>query len=151
MKKYILTLCIIALTTVTGCDKGAHSPRGFSLPEGDAVRGEKVFLDSGCLSCHTMKGYDRSEVDKDPKIAVALGGDVNRIKTYAELVTSVINPSHKLAKGYQEDVIQEQGVSKMPNYNDVLKVSQLIDLVMFLQSHYELKVYNRTHYPNIYP
>jgi hypothetical protein len=35
----------------------------------------------------------------------------------------------------------------MTNYNDAITVSQLIDLVAFLQSHYTLREYDRTFYP----
>ena len=43
-----------------------------------------------------------------------------------------------------------EGESKMKNYNDVLTVKQLIDLVAFLQSRYELQPYEPTDYP-VYP
>ena len=61
--------------------------------------------------------------------SIKLGGEVARIKTYGELVTSIINPSHKLAKGYPpEAVASEEGQSKMKNYNDVMTVSQLLSV-----------------------
>ena len=41
MKYTPLIVCLIALT---GCDKGVDSPRGFSLPEGNAEQGKTVFL-----------------------------------------------------------------------------------------------------------
>ena len=69
-----------------------------------------------------------------------------RIKTYGELVTSIINPSHRLAKGYAEANVAMEGKSNMTVYNDVMTVRELIDLVAFLQSHYELRVYDHTVY-----
>ena len=38
----------------------------------------------------------------------------------------------------------------MTVYNDVMTVSQLIDIVTFLQSHYELRPYEPTPYPDYY-
>ncbi|MCA9231605.1 MAG: hypothetical protein KDA57_13220 [Planctomycetales bacterium] len=81
------------------------------------------------------------------QVVVALGGKVSQIKTYGELVTSIINPSHRFAKGYTPGEVAVEGESKMTNYNDVMTVSQLIDLVAFLQAHYEIREYEPTHYP----
>jgi hypothetical protein len=38
----------------------------------------------------------------------------------------------------------------MTVYNDVMTVSQLIDIVAFLQAHYELRPYEPTPYPDYY-
>ncbi len=86
------------------------------------------------------------ELDKE----VSLGGDVARISTYGELVTSIINPSHKLAGGYLPAVISTNGESKMTNDNDAMTVQQLIDLVAFLQSRSALKPQVPTEYPMLY-
>ena len=76
---------------------------------------------------------------------------MTRIQTYGELVTSIINPSHRLARGYAvEEIASEEGESEMKNYNDVMTVSELIDLVTFLQSHYSLREYEITRYPLYY-
>ena len=42
---------------------------------------------------------------------VELGGNITKVKSYGELVTSIINPSHDLAKGYAEEVVSEDGES----------------------------------------
>ena len=41
----------------------------------------------------------------------------------------------------------ELGESRMVVYNDVMTVTQLIDLVAFVQSSYVLAPYNPSHYP----
>jgi hypothetical protein len=43
--------------------------------------------------------------------------------------------------------VATDGASQMRNYNDVMTVAQLADLVTFLQSHYTLVPYEPTHYP----
>lgn len=144
MNKNLIFILLLAVVGLTGCEP---SSTGFSLPAGNVANGEKVFLTMQCLECHTMEGFERPESAAERAAAsVALGGKVKRIKNYAELVTSVINPSHQIAEGYELDVIQYEGQSIMPNYNDALTVTQLIDLVTFLESHYELEPYEPTLY-----
>jgi hypothetical protein len=72
---------------------------------------------------------------------VTLGGEVTRVKTYGELVTSIINPSHRLARGYPTEEVSAAGESLMAlaYLNDVMTVQQLIDLVAFLQARYEVR------------
>ncbi|OIN08063.1 c-type cytochrome [Oceanisphaera psychrotolerans] len=135
---FIISLVALGLS---GCDQ---SSKGFSLPPGDIQRGEQLFVDLQCLSCHTLEGYERPEGAQE--LSVGLGGQVKSLKTYAELVTSVINPSHQLAKGYDTSTIQVEGTSVMPVYNDVITVSELVDLVAFLESKYELEPYDQTTY-----
>ncbi|PSW06578.1 c-type cytochrome [Photobacterium lipolyticum] len=144
MNKNLIFILLFAVAGLTGCEP---SSTGFSLPAGNVVNGEKVFLTMQCLECHTMEGFDQPESAVERATAsVALGGEVKRIKNYAELVTSIINPSHQIAEGYELDVIQYEGQSIMPSYNDALTVTQLIDLVTFLESRYELEPYEPTLY-----
>ncbi|MCA9111959.1 MAG: c-type cytochrome [Planctomycetaceae bacterium] len=140
-------VCLIVLTSLLGCEPGPKSGSGFTLPDGDVKRGEEAFVSLKCHACHDVKGVELPEVELDLEQEVVLGGEVPHISTYGELVTSIINPSHKLAKGYIPDVISTEGESKMINYNDAMTVQQLIDLVAFLQSHYRLRPQVPTEYP----
>lgn len=149
MKVLIIVICISCLFS---CARGPESPYGFSLPEGNSKHGEQVFLTYNCLACHSLKGYESENVKTEITRRVALGGDSKKVTTYAELLTSVINPSHKLAEGYSlEEISDENGKSKMWNYNDIMKVSELIDLVAFLQPHYTIKPFTQTEYTIYYP
>ena len=136
----------LVFAILASCDLGPDSPRGFSLPEGDVEAGKAVLLKYQCLSCHTLEGVEQEDVVKSSEISVKLGGKSTVVKTYAELVTSVINPSHKIATRYPVTMVQEKGVSKMKVYNDVMTVTELVDLVQFLQTKYELVSYRRTNY-----
>ncbi|MEY8200285.1 MAG: cytochrome C, partial [Colwellia sp.] len=92
-----------------------------------------------CLACHHINGLEPLPgLNDNPEFSVFLGGKSTKVKTYADLLTSVINPSHKFARGYKLDSIQSDGVSKMTVYNDVMTVTELVNLVTFLQSNYEL-------------
>jgi len=74
---------------------------------------------------------------------------VTKIKTYGQIITGIINPSHDLAKGYAEEVVSEGGESNMYNYNRYMTVQELIDIVMFLQPHYDVVVPNTLY--RVYP
>ncbi len=146
--KYLI-LCVLALivVSVSSCDKGVDSPKGFSLPEGNIEQGHLVLQKYQCLSCHTVFDVEPLPALKNnPNFAIRLGGKSTKIKNYADLLTSVINPSHKFARGYPLKAVQEAGVSKMEIYNDVMTVTELVDLVSFLQTKYVLVPYRRTHY-----
>lgn len=146
MKK--IGFLLLTLAALGGCDRDMMSEKGFALPEGDAMAGRDAFLYMQCNQCHTIAGEDLPTVPGfDPY--VQLGGEVSTVKTYGELVTSIINPSHKLAKGYAEDVVSEDGQSNMYDYNRYMTVQELIDLVMFLQPHYDV-VIPEFHY-RVYP
>ena len=66
-----------------------------------------------------------------------LGGETYEIHTYGDLVTSIINPSHRIIRGYPKEVVEKDGKSRMLNFNSTMTVQQMIDLVAFLQSHYK--------------
>ncbi|MEW9796913.1 cytochrome C [Alteromonas sp. CYL-A6] len=132
---------------LSGCQWGADSPRGFSLPEGNADAGKAAFMRYGCVDCHQVDGLDNSGVASSvlPK-PIVLGGSSARVKTYGELVTAIINPSHKLSPRYPVSMTTSGGESKMPNLNDALSVTDLINLVAFLQPKYKVVPYRTSEY-----
>ena len=123
-------------TGLAGCDMGPKSSRGFRLPDGDIAQGKTAFLDLKCHTCHDVRGAELPAADSPAQTIFTLGGEVTRIRTYGELVTSVINPSHGLAPGFKEEQLQGNKLSPMPQFNEIMTVQQMIDLVAFLQSHY---------------
>ena len=150
MKRFsILTLLLTSVLALSGCDEDrTMSERGFRLPDGDAMAGRETFIYMHCNQCHTIKGEELPTIPGFEPF-VELGGAVTRVKTYGELVTAVINPSHKLAQGYPKELVSEDGKSKMYVYNGFMTVQELTDLVMFLQPHYDV-VPPEFHY-RVYP
>jgi mono/diheme cytochrome c family protein len=143
--KYLM----IALSSILlmACDQGAQSPRGFSLPEGNAESGYEVFIKYQCQDCHRIAGEPEDENASYLLVKpIPLGGSSGRIKTYAELVTSIINPSHKLTPRQPASFTSEDGVSFMRIVNDELTVSELIDLVSYLQPKYKVTPYRTSDY-----
>ncbi len=149
MRKRNSLLVAAVLALGTGCG-GPKSGTGFTLPDGNVDRGQATFVKLQCHACHSVSGVELPKPGEAREPLIKLGGEVVRISTYGELVTSIINPSHKLAIGFAKDEVAQDGVSQMRNYNDVMTVAELIDLVAFLQSQYKLKPIEPTLYPH-YP
>jgi mono/diheme cytochrome c family protein len=140
-QKFRLILVLAALAGLTACEADRMSEKGFSLPEGNALNGKEAFVYMHCHECHTVVGEEFPAVPLADPPYVELGGKVSRVKTYGQLVTAIINPSHKLAQGYPVEQVSNDGESsKMPVYNGYMTVQELIDIVSFLQPHYDVFV-----------
>lgn len=143
-------LCFVSILVLVGCSTDPKSGAGFTLPEGDSAQGKATFVELQCNACHTVRGSDIEALESEETKIVKLGGEKGYVVTYGDLVTSIINPSHRFALGYKAEEIEEEGVSKMRKYNDEMTITQLTDLVTFLEQHYEVKVYHPTPYVPYY-
>ncbi|NNC64239.1 MAG: c-type cytochrome [Gammaproteobacteria bacterium] len=125
---------------VAGC---AYTP-GVSLPiqEGDIARGRQAFIDHQCHQCHSIAGLNLPALAGAGPVQLELGGEVIAVRSYAELLTSIINPNHIVSESYRQQLQLEATVpldSPMPMpHIDNMSVRQLIDLVAFLDSRYVL-------------
>lgn len=131
------------------CDDGPKGSFGFTLPDGNADYGQMYFVEFRCIDCHTVVGLEDDLVAPegiDPIMNVPLGGATNRIETYGQLVTSIINPSHKVSDQYKVLPVTGEDQSVMRNYNTIMTVDELIDIVAFVQAQYSLKPYPQTIY-----
>lgn len=133
-----LAFAATVLALAIGCAPAEKSPRGFRLPDGDPVAGREVFVVLECFACHRVAGEDFPAPTEAEDVVVELGGETPRIKTYGELVTSIINPSHRVAPGYRRRDTFVGDESRMAVYNETMTVRELIDLVAYLQPLYEL-------------
>lgn len=131
----VVALC--ALTCLSACDRDSQRHGDIYLPEGDAAKGKMHFVTLGCVSCHSVIGAELPEPAEEGPVRVLLGSHTGLRMSYGQLVTSIVNPSHRLSPRYPKDRISKEGESLMTFYNDVLTVTQLTDLVAFLQEHYE--------------
>lgn len=128
-----------------GCqseEEKLHS-HGFHLPEGDPVVGKTLFVESSCNVCHTVEGEVLPERGPNWPPTIHLGGEIFRVKSYGDLVTSVVAPNHVVSPQYtamltEEDKGTEAEDSPMPVFNEELTVKQLIDIVSFLHGRYRL-------------
>lgn len=132
------TILFLFLTVLlAGCDPAIRDKDQIHLPEGDAASGKELFVALGCVSCHTVLGAELPETEMKGPIRVVLGSSTSRALTYAQIVTSIVNPSHRLSKRYPEERVSDEGTSLMVNYNDIITVAQVTDLAAFLGEYYE--------------
>jgi len=135
------------LVLLAACQGPISPESAIVLPEGDAERGKAAFVSLQCTACHVVEDVDLPAPETEGPVRFNLGGQVTRIRSYGELVTSVANPTHRLARSYRQEELTVDGESLMPALNDVMTVSELTDIVAFLQEQYELKPRPRYNYP----
>ncbi len=127
---------ILSLVCVSACEQVEPRQGALHLPEGDAIEGARHFVSLGCVGCHKVVGAELPDPVEEGPVRVLLGSKTGRTMSYNQLVTSIVNPSHRLSTRYRKDKVSLEGQSLMTSYNDVLTVTQLTDLVAFLQAHY---------------
>jgi len=140
-----IILTIFSLFTITGCESES---RGFILPPGDTAAGRQAFLELACNKCHAVVNDIEQIKQSGENVYFSLGGPTTRIHTYGDLVSSIINPSHRISGyGNSSGLITPSGESRMRIDNSVISVQQLIDLTAYLQGKYRVvtPAYN-THY-----
>lgn len=134
----LVSAAVATFLMLTGCTD-PKSARGFSLPDGDVNAGREAFVRLNCHQCHTVVGESVPKGPLADVITVPLGGEVVRVRTYGQLVTSIINPQHIISPAYRGKYTDPTGRSLMPDYNQTMTVKELVDLVAYLQSRYKLK------------
>lgn len=133
-KRFQIAAWLLGLIVLSGCDPEVRTQSQIHLPEGDAERGKTTFVELGCVNCHSVVGAELPEGEGPVRVVLGSSG---RVKTYGDLVTSVVNPSHKLSRRYRPEAVSADGESLMVTFNDVMTVTQLTDLVAFLGEHYQ--------------
>ncbi len=131
-----------AALAFASCEPSAKSGRGLTLPEGDIAQGQAIFVKLGCIQCHTVKDVYLPSYDGEATFMLDLGGEVLKVKTYGDLVTSIINPSHVISKEYLGRLPESPGTlpeSPMPDFTREMTVAEMVALVAFLHSRYVLK------------
>ena len=136
MKLKLTMLVIISLLIgASGCSR--KSAVGFRLPDGDVEKGKTAFVELKCFTCHKVEGVEMPAPVVAKHAPVVIGGPVAHIKTYGELVTAIIHPSHNIAADVKKEWEVDGKLSPMPDFNRLMTVEQMIDMVSFLQSRYE--------------
>jgi mono/diheme cytochrome c family protein len=136
-KRAVLLLASAVSLATTGCGSGPKSARGFRLPDGDANKGKAAFVALRCTTCHKVTGVELPAPAPSVKAPMVLGGEVTRLRTYGDLVTSIIHPSHRMSAQARKTWASEGKMSAMPEFNEMMTVSQMVDLVAFLQPRYK--------------
>jgi mono/diheme cytochrome c family protein len=130
------------LLAMFGAGCSAYSSFGFPVEQGDIEAGEQVFIDYRCHRCHTVAGVALPEIAGAASPRLELGGETSHVTAYSELVTSIINPNHKISDRYREQLTQRPTgplETQMPMAHiETMTIRQLINLVAFLDSRYVL-------------
>ena len=132
----------VAALALASCKPAAKSGRGLTLPEGDIAQGQATFVKLGCIQCHTVTGVYLPAYDGETTLMLEVGGEVLKVKTYGDLVTSIINPSHVISQEYLGRLPESPGTlpeSPMPDFTREMTVAEMVDLIAFLHSRYVLK------------
>ena len=107
----------------------------FNLPKGDPAQGREVFVQLECYKCHEVKGemfpaVAEGERGVGPELSQM--ASLHPVEYFAE---SIINPNTVIYPGDKEKgYLGADGKSKMPDYNDVLTIKQVVDLATYLAS-----------------
>ena len=140
-KKGILIVLLSAPTLLAaGC---AYTPIfGFPRDEGNVAAGRQAFIDHQCQQCHSVADERLPELAGASRPILELGGETTIVRSYADLMTSIINPNHAISEKYRDQLLLNAELpldSPMPTPEiDNMTVRQLIDLVAFLDSKYQL-------------
>jgi mono/diheme cytochrome c family protein len=135
---------IVLLSTLTVFSAGcAYTPIfGFPREEGNIAAGRQAFIDHQCQQCHSVADERLPELAGASRPMLELGGETTIVRSYAELMTSIINPNHAISEKYRDQLLLNAELpldSPMPTPRiDNMTVRQLIDLVAFLDSKYQL-------------
>lgn len=134
MKTWFGLCLILAGLMLAGCDR-LESGRRLRLPKGNAENGKAAFIALKCTECHTVAGVELPKPVVEPGLVVELGGNVPRLRTVGDLMTSIIHPTQSVSSKMKRPAVGAP-VTNMPDLTETMTVSQLIDLVRFLQPRY---------------
>lgn len=137
MRYATILLIAVSVSGALGCAGSGERPgRGLALPAGDVENGKEAFVELRCHACHEVEGLDAPAPVATPQVDVELGGLAMREPTDGELLTAIVNPSHTIIPGREEERVMSGTGSRMADYREVMTVQQLIDLVAYLHSVY---------------
>ena len=140
LKRLQIVAVLAFAALVSGC---AYTPLfAFPVQEGDINAGRQAFIDHQCHQCHSVSGIRMPALAGASAPILELGGETTYAKSYAELMTSVINPNHMISERYREQLRLAALLpteSPMPTPQlDNMTVRQLLDIVAFLDARYLL-------------
>ena len=132
------TVLLIALGTMLAlaCTQGSvetdHQVTMLMLPDGDPEAGREAFISLGCAACHAVAWADDLPAPVSAVVGPELGLDVPHGGP-GRLATSIVAPSHRVSTKYAVKTESGASASPMTNFNSVMTIQQLSDIVAFLQ------------------
>ena len=107
----------------------------FTLNQGDAAEGKRLFIEIQCYKCHEVKGEKFPDMAPDEQ---GVGPELSQMAGMHPLeffVESIINPNAVIDADAKElGHVGPDGRSKMPEFAEILTVKQVTDLATYLAS-----------------
>ncbi|MEQ1841123.1 MAG: c-type cytochrome [Verrucomicrobiales bacterium] len=141
--KILLPTLAVSLLIAGGISRYASADeaaeKGAIVPPGKEERGLTLFVEKGCYQCHSAGATKLPEVDLAPRLVIELAGDLHTAWTRDDFAKAIMNPNHVVAEDYRIAMMRvgdhfKAENSPMPEFVDLLKVSDLIHLTTFLDS-----------------
>ncbi|HEY3516996.1 MAG TPA: c-type cytochrome [Gammaproteobacteria bacterium] len=108
------------------------------FPLGNIQRGREAFVALECHACHRITDVEIPQHPNPSSISVALGGHTPRIETFGDIITAIVNPSHRLARSYRAVAGRNEPSPMAAQFlNEVMTTQQLVDIAAFLRSQYD--------------
>lgn len=101
----------------------------FALPPGNPQKGREIFVRVECFKCHEVTGEHFPQAGSD--VGPPLGG-MGLLHPAEYLAESILSPNRVILES--PGFTGPDGLSRMPSYNEVLTVQELLDLVAYLKS-----------------
>jgi hypothetical protein len=136
-RRLVLALVLALLGGASATAEEPRVPRNwrFTLPAGTASAGERAFVRMECYSCHSVAGKRFGDPTQNPG---GIGPDLTAAHARLPreyLAESIVNFDRYIAHGqYRGRYVAADGASRMGDYNDLLTIRELIDLVEFLRT-----------------
>jgi hypothetical protein len=107
------------------------------IPAGNSGKGKTLFVEKGCYLCHSAAKTKFPAVDLEPRLVIELGGDIHAGWTRDDYAKSIMNPNHIVSEDYRIAMIRlgdhfKAENSPMPQFTELLTVSDLIQITTFL-------------------
>jgi len=134
--KAMFALALTMSGAILSCAMPAEKPASQEsavlavLPAGDATAGREAFARLHCTACHQVAG----DPGLAPTVAAQPGpvlGPAQASLTQGELVSAIVVPSHSVVR--RPEGVADNEWSQMGDFTEVMTVSQLVDLVAYLE------------------
>jgi len=104
------SMVIATILLLGGCATHPDYATQFRFPInwGNIDNGRTAFIELQCHQCHSVNGVNLPAYTGESPLQLELGGRIQYAKTYADLVTSIINPSHVVSEKYQQMLPENQ-------------------------------------------
>ncbi|MBT8462260.1 MAG: cytochrome c [Gemmatimonadetes bacterium] len=130
---------LAAVLLTPACGRVTGSDGALKLPPGDVAAGKAAFQELGCVQCHSVAGVDGLPAPTG-SIKMELGGRTHHVRNQGQLVTAIIHPTHSIS-GRAPAETRRAGATPMTSLNDSMTVTEMINLVSFLDSRYRKQTF----------